>query len=128
MSSTAALMRTFTRSSKTTTRTLTDTIPISRRTAYATDSKTKPSGLNKDTESPAFEAKKINHKEHYDAGNYLTGASTLSYGNAVFLLVAGAGVIWIGKKVKEEIKDVIWPKVKGVKGQSGEEPEGENEK
>lgn len=53
-----------------------------------------------------------------DAGNYLTGASTLSYGDAVFLFVAGIVAVWIGGEIHDEVKDVVWPKVKWMKGKA----------
>ena len=49
-----------------------------------------------------------------DAGNYLTGANTLSLGDATFLLVGGSLAFWLGTKAVEEVKDVVWPEVKWV--------------
>lgn len=57
-----------------------------------------------------------------DAGNYLTGASTLVYGDAFFLLVGGIIAVWIAGKVGDEVKDVVWPKVKWMERKvAGEE-------
>lgn len=55
-----------------------------------------------------------NNLDQGDAGNYLTGASTLSLGDAIFLLVGGSMAFWLGTKAMEEVKDVVWPKVKWV--------------
>ncbi|KAF2161530.1 hypothetical protein M409DRAFT_27928 [Zasmidium cellare ATCC 36951] len=69
-----------------------------------------------------------NKLDQEDAGNYLTGASTLSLGDAVFLLVGGSMAFWIGNKAIEEVKDVVWPELKWVGkkvvGKDGEGGEG----
>lgn len=33
-------------------------------------------------------------------------------------------MFWVGKKVSEEVKDVVWPKVKGFGGKAVEKVEG----
>ncbi|KAK4496469.1 hypothetical protein PRZ48_012449 [Zasmidium cellare] len=100
-------MRTVLRASTITRTTLPrTTLPRTTRTLHASATKPKPATISSThIEPPTTNA---------DAGNYLTGASTLSLGDAAFLLLGGSVALWLGTKAVEEVKDVVWPEVKWV--------------